>query len=219
MTFDVTYARHILPTLLSASIVTFEATVLGFILALGGGLVLALMRVSSVRGLARLAGWYIQGVRNTPFIIQLFFLFYVLPQYGVRLDALTTGIIGLGLHFSSFTAEVYRAGIEGVPRGQWEAAVALNLSTRRTWWRIILPQAVVPIIPPLGNYLVGMFKDSAILATISVTELLGAGLSEASLSFRYLEPLSIVGAVYLVFSLAGAAATRGLESVLARRYA
>jgi polar amino acid transport system permease protein len=218
MTFDVEYAVEILPILLAASVVTFQATIGGFALALVGGLALALARMSRIRPLSWAAGLYIQAVRTTPFIIQLFFLFYVLPSYGLRLDPLTTGILGLGLHFSSFTAEVYRAGIEGVPRGQWEAAVALNLSGARTWSRIILPQAIVPIVPPLGNYLVGMFKDSAVLATIAVVELLGAALGEASLSFRYLEPLLMAGAIFLVFSLAGAAATRRLEYVLARRH-
>jgi polar amino acid transport system permease protein len=219
MTFDPGYAGDILPGLLAATVVTFQATIAGFALALAGGLPLALLRLSSVRMVSRLAGWYIQAVRSTPFLIQLFFLFYVLPKYGIRFDGLTTGIIGLGAHFSSYTAEVFRAGIEGVPRGQWEAALALNLSARHTWLRIILPQAIPPIVPPLGNYLVGMFKDSAILATIAVTELLGTALSDASTSFRYMEPLTLVGAIFLLLSLAGAALIRKAESRLAGRFA
>lgn len=118
MIFDVDFASEILPSLLAAAVVTVEVTVVSFALALVGGLLLAMVRLSRRSFAARVAWWYIQAVRNTPFLIQLFLLFFVLPQYGLRFDALTTGIIGLGLHFSAFTAEVYRAGIGAVSRGQ-----------------------------------------------------------------------------------------------------
>ena len=128
---------------------------------------------------------------------QLFFLFYILPGYGLTLDALTTGVLALGLHYSSYTAEVYRSGIQGVPRGQWEAATALNFSPVQTWRRVILPQAIPPVIPALGNYLIGMFKDTPLLATITVLELLGTALTEAGRTFRYLEPITLVGLIFL----------------------
>lgn len=217
MTFDVAYALEILPKLLAASVVAVEATVGGFLLALVAGLLLALARLSTMRWLRGLAAAYIQFVRSTPLLIQLYFVFFVLPEYGIRFEPLTTGILVLGLHISSFTAEVYRAGIEGVPHGQWDAAVALEFPPWYTWSRIILPQAVPPMIPVLGNYLIGMFKDSAILATISVAELLGTALNEASRSFRYLEPLLLVGLIFLVLSLAASALVRMTEARLARR--
>lgn len=215
--FDTAYAMKILPMLLKASVVTIEATIGGFFVALIGGLGVALARLSTLRYLSGPANAYVQVVRNTPFLIQLYFLFFVMPAYGFRYDPLTTGILGLGIHFSTYTAEVYRAGIQGVPKEQWDAARALNLPSRYTWTRIILPQSIPPMIPVLGNYLVGMFKDSVVLATISVVELLGAAVNEGSFSFRYVEPLTLVGAIFLTMSLAGSAVIRAAETKLARR--
>jgi polar amino acid transport system permease protein len=214
MNFDAAYAAEILPILLQASLVTLQATFGGFALALIGGLFLALARMSRVRLVARGADLLLQFVRNTPFLIQLYFLFFVMPEFGIALDPLTTGILGLGIHFSTYMAEVYRAGIEAVPRGQWEAAVALSLSGRHTWARIILPQAIPPVIPVLGNYLISMFKDSAYLATIAVAELMQTALNLASLSFRYLEPLLLVAGIFLVMSLVASAIIRVLSRQL-----
>ena len=215
MTFDVDYALRILPLLLNATVVTFQATMWGMALAIVGGLVLAVVRMSRFRPVSAIASGYIQFVRSTPLLTQLFFLFYILPLYGLTLDAFTTGVLGLGLHYSSYTAEVYRAGIQGVPRGQWEAATTLNLSPVKTWRLIILPQAIPPVIPALGNYLVSMFKDTPLLATITVLELLGVALTEAGQSFRYLEPITIVGAIFLALSFPSALLIRSLE----RRFA
>jgi polar amino acid transport system permease protein len=211
MTFDVAYAARILPILLNATVVTFQATMWGMALAITGGLLLAILRMSRFQPISAVAGGYIQFVRSTPLLTQLFFLFYILPLYGLTLDAFTTGVLGLGLHYSSYTAEVYRAGIQGVPRGQWEAATALNLSPLRTWRLVVLPQAIPPVIPALGNYLVSMFKDTPLLATITVLELLGVALAEAGTSFRYLEPITIVGAIFLALSFPSALLIRQLE--------
>jgi polar amino acid transport system permease protein len=216
MTFDVDYALEILPMLLNATVVTFQATMWGMALAIVGGLVLAVLRMSRVRPVSAIAAGYIEFVRSTPLLTQLFFLFYILPIYGLTLDAFATGVLGLGLHYSSYTAEVYRGGIQGVPRGQWEAATALNLSPLRTWRLVVLPQAIPPVIPALGNYLVSMFKDTPLLATITVLELLGVALTEAGRSFRYLEPITIVGAIFLALSFPSALLVRGLERRFAR---
>jgi polar amino acid transport system permease protein len=217
MTFSFQYVLQILPLLLLGAEVTFEATLGGMAFALVGGLILAVARMSPSRPLSRAAVAYIEFVRSTPLLIQLFFLFYVLPAFGITMSSLLTGILGLGLHYSTYTAEVYRSGIEGVPRGQWEAAVALNLPPFQTWTRVILPQAIPPIIPVLGNYLIGMFKDTPLLATITVRELLGAALNAAGESFRYLEPISLVGAIFFVLSYPSALLIRRLEVGLAIR--
>jgi polar amino acid transport system permease protein len=221
MTFNYAYALQILPQLLQATLVTFEATIGGMFLALLGGLILAVMRLSGIRLLGSFAQGIIEFVRGTPLLIQLYFLFYVLPLYGVRLNALFTGIVGLGLHYSTYTAEVYRAGIEGVPRGQWEAALALNFTRRHTWTRIVLPQAVPPILPVLGNYLIGMFKDTPLLATITVLELLGTAQADAAMTYRYFEPYTLVGLIFLALSYPSALLVRRLETRIAaqRRHA
>jgi polar amino acid transport system permease protein len=211
VTFNLDYALSILPGLLNAAIVTFEATMGGMALAIVGGLLLAIAKMSRFRVLSFGASAFVDFVRCTPLLLQLFFLFYVLPLYGPLLDPLLTGIIALGIHYSTYTAEVYRAGIEGVRRGQWEAALALNYSELRTWTRIILPQAVPAVIPVLGNYVIAMFKDTPLLATITVRELLGKALDDASTTYRYLEPITLVGLIFLVLSLASAQVIRALE--------
>src|SRR5690606_25866702 len=102
-------------------------------------------------------------IRNTPLLVQVFFIYYSLPMMtGISLPAFYAGILGLGLHYSTYLSEVYRSGIEAVPRGQWEAATALNYTKLDTWRSVILPQAIPPIIPVLGNYLIVMFKETPI---------------------------------------------------------
>lgn len=209
--FDIEFAREILPTLLRASVVTVYATLGGFALALVGGLVLAFGQRARFRAIRLVTSVYIEVVRNTPFLIQLFFLFFVLPSYGIRLPAIATGIVALGLNFSPYLCEVYRSGIEAVPRAQWDAAVALNFSTGMTWRRVILPVAVPPLVPVFGNYLIAMFKESALLSTIAVVELTGAARNVGGISYQYYEPLTLVGIVYLVISVVASVLIRRIE--------
>ena len=214
MKFDFSFALEILPALLRGAIVTAEATFAGMAFALVGGLVLALTRRSRLPGVARLSASYILFMRNTPLLVQIYFLFYVLPFWGITFGALTTGILALGLNYSAYIAEVYRAGIDGVAQGQWEAARALDFSPVQTWIRVILPQAVPPMVPVLGNYLIGMFKDSPLLATITVPEMFGAAEHIAGETYRYNEPYTLVGLIFLALSYPAALVIRQLE----RRY-
>lgn len=209
--FDWGYAARILPDLLAAMTVTVQATLGGMAIALVLGLAWAILRRSKTSAISTTAGWIVEFVRNTPLLIQIYFLFYILPDAGVKLSPLTTGIAALGVHYSSYLAEVYRAGIEAVPKGQWEAAISLNFGRLDIWRRIILPQAVPPMIPVLGNYLIAMFKDTPLLASITVLELLQTAKLMGAESFRYLEPLTIVGVLFLVISLASSVLVRKLE--------
>src|SRR5919201_4333555 len=173
MNWDWNFALDILPDLLKAfARYTLVATVLGTALAAALGLVFAIIRRARVPVLAPLVTAFIEFVRNTPVIVQLFFLFYVLPGFGVTLPPLTTGVLGLGVHYACYLAEVYRAGIEGVPKGQWEACTALSLPARLQWQHVILPQAIRNVLPALGNYAISMFKETPFLCLISVPELL-----------------------------------------------
>src|SRR5690606_643539 len=149
MTFDISYALEVLPTLLAALKTTVAATFYGTGLALVLGLVWALGRRSRSGWIARPAAIIVEFVRSTPLIVQIYFLFYVLPIYGVSAGPFLTGVLALGLHYSTYMAEVYRAGIEGVPRGQWEAAEALNLTRGQLYRHVVLPQAIPPVIPAL----------------------------------------------------------------------
>lgn len=217
MIFDWHYAWQILPQLALAAIVTIKATFAGYALAIVLGLVLALARRDRRRWIAWPTAAFIEFVRSTPLLVQLYFMYFLFPQFGLRMSAFTTGLLGLGLHYSAYTSEVYRAGLDGIPRGQWEASVALNLSPARTYWDIVIPQAVTHVLPVLGNYLVAMFKETPLLSAIAVVELMQTAKILGSDSFRYIEPITLVGVFFLVLSLLSAAGIRRLEIILARR--
>lgn len=214
--FDWSFALEILPTLGSALVITIQATVLGMLVAVTLGLVLAMLRRSRLRLVSLPTAFFIEFVRSTPLLVQMYFLFYVLPLTGVQMSPLMTGIVALGLHYATYCAEVYRAGIEAVPRGQWEAATALNMSRWRTAVGVVLPQAIPPVVPALGNYLVAMFKDTPLLSAITVVELLQQSKMIGSSTFRYTEPLTLVGLLFLALSLVAAWGVRGLEARLQR---
>lgn len=209
--WDWGFAVDILPALLGAFVVTVEATLVGMTLALVLGLLWAVLRRSRRKPLSHGAYWIVQWVRSTPLLVQIYFLFFVLPEAGIRMSPFLTGIVALGLHYSAYTAEVYRAGIDGVPRGQWEAALALNLAPLRTWTAVVLPQAIPPVIPALGNYLIAMFKDTPMLAAITVMEMLQTAKLIGAETFRYLEPLTLVGAIFLAVSLLSSRLVSKLE--------
>jgi polar amino acid transport system permease protein len=214
MEWDWAFVWQIMPTLLQGVKITILATVLGFALAAVIGLVIAILRRSTSKLVSRPVGFLAEFIRGTPLLVQLYFLFYVLPDIGITLSPLVAGVIGLGLHYGTYTAEVYRAGIENVARGQWEAAKACNLSTAQTWRYIVMPQAIAPMIPALANYLIAMFKETPLLSAITVLELMNQARSIANFNYRYIEPLTMVGVFFLVISLISVFGVRYLE----RRY-
>lgn len=211
MEWDWTFVWEIMPTLIQGVRITILATLLGSVLAAVVGMAIALGRRSQNRLLARTVGFLAEFIRGTPLLVQLYFIFYVLPDIGILLPPLLAGVIGLGLHYGTYTAEVYRAGIENVPRGQWEAAKACNLNSRQTWTRIILPQAIPPMIPALANYFIAMFKETPLLSAITVLELMNQAKSVANSSYRYIEPITMVGAFFLAISLVAVVLLRWLE--------
>ena len=216
MPFDLDFARSILPLLLQASIITLEATFASFAVALVGGLFLML----GIRARIPVLSWSLWGaaqfIRSTPLLVQLYFLFFIPPEAGVVMPPFVTGVIGLGIHYSCYIAEVYRAGLTSVPKGQWEAAVALNYSPAQSMGWIILPQAIPPIIPVLANYMITMFKDTPILASITVIELAQTANIIASEKFLYVEPMTLVGLIFLAMSLVASAGVRLLEARFGR---
>jgi polar amino acid transport system permease protein len=211
MIFDWAYALDILPRFVPALWVTMQATLAGMLIALTLGLMLALSRRSRLAWLSWPATGLIEFVRSTPLLVQIYFMFYVLPETGILLPAFATGALALGVHYAAYCAEVYRAGLEAVPRGQWDAAAALNLGAWHTLRRIIVPQAVARVVPALGNYLVAMFKDTPLLSAITVVEMLQLAKMIGSESFRYVEALTLVGLFFLLLSLCAAALMRAVE--------
>jgi polar amino acid transport system permease protein len=131
---------------------------------------------------------------------------------------MTAGVLALGLHYGSYCSEVYRAGLDNIPRGQWEASTALNLSPYVTLKDIIIPQAIPPVVPALGNYLVALFKETPLLSAIAVVELMQQAKILGSESFQYTEPITLVGLFFLVFSLVSAALIRRVEQWLNKRH-
>ncbi len=216
MIWDWAFAFEILPTLARAAIVTIQATLLGFVIAALLGLVFAIVRIAVPR-----AGWAIsvlvELIRSTPLLIQIFFLYFVLPNFGIVLDAFAAGVIAIGVHYAAYCSEVYRAGFDNIPRGQWEASIALNLSSWTTFKDIIIPQAIPPVVPALGNYLVALFKETPLLSAIAVLELMQTAKIIGSETFRYTEPITLVGLFFLAMSLVSAMLIRGVEELLNRR--
>lgn len=211
------FAVSILPILLKGLVVTLQATVVGFFIALVLGLILAGLKASPLKLISWPARFITEFIRDTPLLVQLFFLYYVLPEYGIVLPAFMTGALALGLQYSAYTSEVYRAGIESVPLGQHEAACALDLTPKRSFLVVVLPQAVPRIIPALGNYLVSIMKDVPVLSVVTVLEMLNVAKIVGDRTFNYLVPLSLVGALYLIMTLVASGGVRLLDNWLPKQ--
>ena len=182
--------NEVLPRLIQVVPITIQATFLGFGIAVVLGLVLAIGRLSKNVWISRPVTEVIEFVRGTPLLVQIFFLFFILPDYGIVLPA----------------------GLENIPRGQWEAAIALNLGPLRTFKDIIVPQAIPPIVPALGNYLIAMFKDTPLLSFIAVVEIMQEAKIIGSEWYVFREPITIVGLFFLLMSVVAAIGVRRLEA-------
>ncbi|MFI6107980.1 ectoine/hydroxyectoine ABC transporter permease subunit EhuD [Streptomyces sp. NPDC051310] len=215
MTWDWSAVADFMPRFWDGLLITLRILVLGSLISFSLGLVWA----AGLRARSRAVRWPVNAVtefiRNTPLLVQLFFLFFVLPEWGVQFSALTTGTLAIGLHYSTYTAQVYRAGIDAVPAGQWEAATALSLPRHRTWLAVILPQALRRIAPALGNYVIAMLKDTPLLAAISVLELLQQSRLESAATFQYTEPLTVIGVAFVLIAYPASLLVRALERRLA----
>ena len=209
------YATQILPQLLESFLkYTLGITAAASAIAIVLGLALALGRRSESRTVAVASFGVVEFVRSTPIPIQLFFVYYGLPSLGVAMSPLMTGILVLGVHYAAYMSEVYRAGIEAIPVGQWEACTALSLPPHRTWRAVILPQVVQRILPATGNQIVALFKETPYLVVIGVFELVTSAKDLGSHSFLYLEPFTIAGLIFLAASYPTSVLLRRLETRL-----
>ena len=206
------FAIEILPQMLMATLNTIMAAAIGYAIAAIVGLLFLLGQRTSFKIVNIINREIVEFIRSTPLLIQLFFVYFVLPQFGITLSAWVCGMITIGLHFGTYLSEVYRGALEGVPKTQWEACRALNFTTLYTYRRIVLPQAFPIAIPGMGNYLVGIFKDTPLLSTIGVAELFHAATAVGGYHYRYLEPYTIVGIIFLILSVPAAMGIRKLES-------
>ncbi|MFF3289725.1 ectoine/hydroxyectoine ABC transporter permease subunit EhuD [Streptomyces sp. NPDC003023] len=214
--FDWSAVSDFMPEFWDGVLVTLQVLVLGSLISFSLGLVWAI----AFRAPTRFVRWpvnvFTEFIRTTPLLVQLFFFFFVLPEWGIQFSALTTGTVAIGLHYSTYTAQVYRAGIEAVPKGQWEAATALSLPPHRTWMAVILPQAFRRVMPALGNYVIAMLKDTPILLAIGVLEMLNQARQFGGETFQYTEPLTVVGVAFILIAYPASLLVRALERRLVR---
>ena len=209
--WDWQFAAAILPQLVTATGYSILATLLSYVAALLLGLPLAIGRDAASPALRAATAGFVELVRCTPILIQVYLLYFVLPAAGIVLPALAVGVLALSVHYATYMSEAYRAGIASVSGSQRDAAAALGLSKRSTFLRVVLPQAIPPIVPVLGNHLIALFKETPLLSAIAIVELLQTAKLIGSETFRYNEPITIVGIIFLVLSLAAAALSRRVE--------
>jgi polar amino acid transport system substrate-binding protein len=213
-----TFARYF-PLLLQGALVTIEISALGMTLAVALGLPLALLRLSHSRPLRLAATVYVEFFRGIPVLLLLFFLYYGLPALGARyglenylnLPAFWVAVFGFGLNYAAYESEIYRAGIRSIPIGQWEAAASLGMSRAQTFFRIILPQAIRVILPPMTNDFIALFKDTSLVSVIAVVELTKQYQMLAKSSTKYFEIGLATAALYLVMSVPLGHLSRYLE--------
>jgi polar amino acid transport system permease protein len=205
-----------MPFLLRGAWMTIKLTVLGCSLAVICAFIAAFGKMSPIRPVRWLANTYIEVFRGTSALVQLFWLFFVLPFFGITLDPFTTGVLALGLNVGAYGAEVVRGAIQAVPRGQYEASTALNMPYWTMMRRIIVPQAVVAMIPPWGNLFIELMKATALVSLITLTDLTFAAYQINQTALRSVEIFSLVLVMYFFISQAIAWLMHGAELRFAR---
>ncbi len=209
--FNTQVAVENLGPLLAGLLITIELTFVVILLSLGFALLVALGGMSRWLLLRWTIKAYIELMRGTPLLLQLIYIYYVLPEIGIRLDAFTAGVIGLTLNYSAYISEVYRGGILAVPKGQHDAAAALGMTRALAMRRIVLPQAIRIVIPTLGNYFISLFKDTALCSVVSIQEVVFTAQIVAARNFQYFTLYTVVGAMYFLVSFPAARLVGWLE--------
>ncbi|MDJ1114816.1 amino acid ABC transporter permease [Microbacterium dauci] len=207
------------PMLSAGLAVTMPLALISFAIGLALAIAAALMRISGSRVLAGIARVYISAIRGTPLLVQIFIVFYGFPQIGIRIDAFAAAIIALSLNVGGYAAEVIRAAILSVPKGQWEAAFTVGLSRATTLRRIILPQAARVSVPPLSNTFISLVKDTSLVATITVTEMFRVAQNIAAFSYEFMVIYIEAAFIYWLFCLVLSFGQDRIERRLDRRVA
>jgi polar amino acid transport system permease protein len=203
--------REFIPGLLEGAVVTVQITIAGAALALVCAIIAALAKLYGPWPVRWLAISYIELFRGTSALVQLFWMFFVLPHFGLRIEPLTVAILALGLNIGAYGAEVVRGAIIAVPRGQWDATVALNMTRPAALRRVILPQAFVAMIPPWGNLFIELLKSTSLVSLITISDLTFRAQQMNQTTFRTVEIFTIVLLVYLAISMVITVGMRTLE--------
>lgn len=197
--------------LIQGLLITLQVSSLALLLAFAIGIVVAALRVTTSRPLRLLGAAYVEFIRNVPLLVLIFFLFFALPSLGIRLPGFVAGVLGLGIYTGAFVAEVIRSGITGIPRGQLEAATASGMTYIGAMRYVILPQAIRATIPPLGNTTINLIKNTSLVSTVSVFDILGTANLIGSRTFAYTPALLGAAALYLTLTLPAAIVINALE--------
>lgn len=206
------------PRLLDGTLVTIQQTILAALLAVLIALTFGMMKILPLRPVRALATVYIEIFRGTSLLVQLYWIFFVLPLFGLTIDKFTAGFVAVGMNLGAYGAEVVRGAIQSVPRGQWEAGVALNLSPARRMWRIILPQALVIMLPAWGNLMIEVLKGTALVAMISVADLMFAARQINGTTYLSAQVFGTALVIYYILARFGITPfMRWLERFVARR--
>nr|WP_211104555.1 MULTISPECIES: amino acid ABC transporter permease [Azospirillum] len=201
-----------MPELLKGTVVTIEVTAAAFLLSAVLGLLVGIIRLNPARRvLYGIASAYVAFIRGTPLLVQLFLLFFGLPQFGILLPAWLCGVIGLGIYSGSYVSEVVRGAIQSIDRGQMEAARSLGMSYREAMWEVVLPQAFRRMLPPLGNETIALIKNSALVSLLTIDDVMREGQRIISTSFRALEVYIAVALIYFVLTNAATWILRQIE--------
>lgn len=204
-------AGDYMPVLLEGVWITIAVTVLSLLLSTVLGLFWAILGWTRIRAFQIVSRTFITFIRGIPIIVQLFYIYFVMPDIGINLTAFQAGVIGMGVAYSAYQAENFRAGIEAIDKGQIEAAQSIGMSDRLIMWRVILPQAFRIALPPYGNTMIMMLKDSSLVSTITVTELTRQGQLIAASTFDNMTVFTLVALMYLVMALPLTYLARQLE--------
>jgi His/Glu/Gln/Arg/opine family amino acid ABC transporter permease subunit len=208
------YGGALLAGLALTVALTFVVIALALVLAIP----VALLRMSQSLALRTLAGIYVEVIRGTPLLLQLVYIYYVLPSIGINLNPIVAAIVGLTLNYTAYMSEVYRGGILAVPRNQWEAAATIGMTRARAFRRIILPQALKIVTPALGNYFISLFKDTALASVVTVQELTFTGQIISARSYQYFTIYTATAILYLTVGYPSSLFVRWLEKRSRRGY-
>jgi len=206
------------PALLRGLSVTVFLTTVVILAALVLAIPVALIRMSPNVVLRGFGSFYVEVIRGTPLLLQLVYIYYVLPSLGVNLDPMLAAIVGLTLNYTAYMSEVYRGGILAVPKSQWEAAATVGMTKARAFHRIVLPQALRIVTPALGNYFISLFKDTALASVVTVQELTFTGQIISARSYQYFTIYTVTGILYLAVGYPAALFVRWLERRTSRAY-
>jgi His/Glu/Gln/Arg/opine family amino acid ABC transporter permease subunit len=197
----ITDTLAVFPALIGAIPIVLQLAAGAMVLALVLGLLTALARISQFKVLRAVAVFFVEVIRGTPLLVQLVYIFFVLPSIGIAIDPVPAGILGLGINYAAYLSEVFRSAILSVEAGQTEAALSLGYTPTKALWRVVIPQSFVVSLGPIGNYFIAMVKDTALTSVIAVTEILKTANILNSQTFQTTEIYTAAAILYLMLSL------------------